>query len=250
MLGITMLYADAVIGQTYMSMAHDGLQQRLYFAMNAPDRPSEDLGKDIDRKPMDVLGFFGVTQGMTVLDLMAGPGYFTELLSAAVGNEGKVYSHNEVMALRMRDGAIQKAIDRRLATNRLPNTLAWDKDITALGLDEQVDMVTLIWNLHDLYIFGGEQHVLLTLASVMQALKPGGILGIVDHVGRADYDNGSLHRIDPRVASDLLLKSGFIIEQSSGILSNPDDNHSLHVFDAQIRGKTDQFIIRAMKPRY
>lgn len=218
--------------------------------MNAPDRLPEDIARDPYRKPTEVLTFLGVRRGMTVVDLMAGTGYFTEMLSAAVGNDGKVYSHNDVMALRMRHGAIQKIMDRRLARNRLPNTLIWSNDITALGLNEEVDMAMLALNLHDLYIFGGEQYVLDALASIMQSLKPGGILGIIDHAGIADYNNNSLHRIDPRVATELLVKAGFIIEEWSSILANFDDQHSLHVFEPAVRGKTDQFIIRAIKPRY
>jgi len=247
---LAMLYTGTLASQPFMSINDDGLQQRLYFAMNAPDRPTEDIGRDMDRKPAEILAFFGVRRGMTVLELMAGSGYFTEMLSAATGNEGKVYAHNDVMALRMRHGAIQKAMDRRLARNRLPNTQLWTRDITALGLNEEVDMATLVLNLHDLYIFGGEQHVLNALASVMQALKPGGTLGIIDHAGIADYNNQYLHRIDPRIASELLIKAGFIIQEWSSLLANFEDNHSLHVFDPQVRGKTDQFIIRAMKPRY
>jgi len=246
---LVLLMVLFVTGQA-VSVSDPELQQRLYFAMNAPDRPVGDISRDSDRKPGEVLDFLGVEAGMIALDLMAGTGYFTEMLSAAVGVKGKVYSHNDVMALRMRNGEIQKAMDRRLLGNRLSNTQLWTNKITELGLNEQVDVATLVLNLHDLYIFGGEKQVSDALASIMLALRPGGILGVVDHTGMSGRNNSQLHRIDPAIAEGLLARAGFMIVDRSYLLSNPADDHSLHVFDPAIRGKTDQFIIKAMKPRF
>lgn len=225
-----------------------GVQQRLYSAMNAPDRVAGDIFHDEGRRPTEILEFLDVREGMTVLDLMAGPGYYTELLSAAVGPAGKVYSHNDIMALRMHYGAVQKAINQRLSNNRLPNTELWTNRINELDMVEMIDVATLMLNLHDLYIFGGEPQVLNALASIMQALKPGGILGVEDHVGNPG-NNNQLHRIDPRIAESLLVRAGFIIVNKSSLLSNPIDDHTLHVFDPAIRGNTDRFVIKAMKPR-
>ncbi len=245
---VCLLLAVTVIIARQPAIADPGLQQRLYSAMHAPDRLQIDSFRDENRKPIEIVEFLGVSQGMTVLDLMAGPGYYTELLSAAVGNTGKVYMHNEIMTLRMRYGAVQKAISQRLSNNRLPNTQLWTNHINELYMVELVDVATLMLNLHDLYIFGGEQKVLTALASIMQALKPGGILGVEDHVGNPG-NNNKLHRIDPLVAEELLLQAGFIIVDKSDLLSNPLDNHTLNVFDPAIRGNTDRFVIKAMKPR-
>lgn len=229
--------------------ADPALQQRLYFAMNAPDRPDQDTARDIYRKPVEVLEFFGVEAGMVVLDLMAGTGYFTEMLSAGVGPQGKVYAHNDLMALRMRNGGLQKAMDARLSGKRLPNTQMWTTKITELGLNREIDLATLILNLHDLNLYGGAQEVAAALASIMNALKPGGILGVIDHAGNPGPASSRLHRIDPGLAEDLLERAGFIIIDRSSLLANPADDRSLHVFDPAIRGRTDQFIIKAMKPR-
>jgi predicted methyltransferase len=246
---LSLTLAAALLGPA-AATADAELPQRVFFAMNAPDRPQGDYFRDGDRRPIEVLTYLELERGMTVLDLMAGTGYYTEILSAAVGPEGRVYSHNDVMALRQRHGAIQRAMDRRLAANRLPNAQIWDKDITDLKLDGTIDAATLVLNLHDLYGFGGEEKVLAALAGVMRALKPGGILGVVDHAGAAGADNGYLHRIDPAVAAELLSKAGFIIVGSSDLLANPLDDHTLHVYDPAIRGRTDRFIIKAMKPNF
>lgn len=246
-LSLTLMVAAALLGPS-TAAADAELPQRVFFAMNAPDRPQGDYFRDSDRRPVEVLSYLELERGMTVLDLMAGTGYYTEMLSAAVGPEGRVYSQNDVMALRRRHGAIQRAMDRRLAANRLPNVQIWEKDITDLDLDETVDAALLVLNLHDLHTFGGEEKVLAALAGVMRALKPGGILGVVDHAGAAGADNAQLHRIDPAVAADLLSKAGYVIVGSSDLLANPLDDHTLHVYDPAIRGRTDRFLIKAMKP--
>jgi predicted methyltransferase len=226
------------------------LQARIYFAMNAIDRPEGDIDRDLDRNPGAVLDFLGIESGMTVLEIMAGAGYYTEMLSAAVGYDGKVYAQNDIMMMRKRYGAIEKRITKRLRGNRLPNVEILTQYITDLEFQESIDAATLILNLHDLYIFGGEEEALNALNSIMQALKPGGILGIVDHVGAPDQENNYLHRIDPVTVEELLFRAGFIVTGRSNILSNPEDNHSLHAFEADIRGKTDRLVIRAIKPNY
>jgi predicted methyltransferase len=226
------------------------LQSRLYFAMNSPDRPEGDAERDYQRKPGEVLEFLGIESGMTVLEVMASPGYYTELLSAAVGYDGKVYMHNDIMALRSRYAALEKTVDKRLANNRLSNVEQWTRYITDLELIETIDAATLILNLHDLYNFGGEESTLNALNSIMQTLKPGGILGIVDHVGAPDQENSILHRIDPVVVEELLYRAGFIIVDRSNILTNTEDNYTLNVFEPDIRGSTDRMLIRAIKPNY
>jgi len=244
----SLLLLAVVLLVATVTRADPALQQRLYSAMNAPDRLQSDIFRDEGRKPTEVLEFLGATEGMTVLDLMAGPGYYTELLSAAVGSTGKVYSQNDVMELRMRYGAIQKLMNQRLSNNRLPNVELWIHPADKLELTDQIDLATLMLNLHDLYIFGGEPQVMATLGSIRQALKPGGILGVEDHVGNPG-DNNKLHRIDPTVAEALLVRAGFVIVEKSLVLNNPVDDHTLHVFDPAIRGMTDRFVIKAMKPR-
>ncbi len=161
-----------------------------------------------------------------------------------------VYAQNDQMAMRIRYGAIEKAISSRLQNNRLPNVQLWTHEITDLDLNESIDAATLILNLHDLFIYGGQELALDALSSIMQALKPGGILGIVDHNGAPDQENRYLHRIDMVIVEELLYLAGFVVTGRSDLLRNPEDTLSLHVIDPEIRGNTDRFVIRAMKPMY
>ena len=82
-------------------------------------------------------------------------------------------------------------------------------------------------------------------------MKPGAILGIVDHVAESGspVETGcTLHRIDPAVIRAEIEAAGFVFEDESGILRNPDDDHMKNVFDPAIRGRTDQVVLRFRNP--
>ena len=97
-------------------------------------RSTEDKARDGGRKPAEVITFLGVEPGMTVIDVIAASGYYTEVLSRAVGPLGKVYAQNPAAVLKFREGANDKALNHRLADNRLPNVIRWDREATALGI--------------------------------------------------------------------------------------------------------------------
>jgi predicted methyltransferase len=229
--------------------ASSGLGARLEKAMADPRRSAADRALDATRKPVAVLEFFDIRPGMTVLDVNAADGYYTELLSAAVGPRGKVYAQNDAAALARDHGAVEHALASRLANYRLPNVLRLDEDLGELKLSESVDAALLVLTLHDLYNLRGEDATVELLRDIRDALRPGAVLGVVDHVGEASrsLDAGSLHRIEKNVAERLLTAAGFTIEAESDVLANPDDKHDRSVFDPSIRRRTDRFVIRARK---
>ena len=86
------------------------------------------------------------------------------------------------------------------------------------------------------------------LNEMKRVLKSGGILVVIDHAGNAGNDNGPMHRAELQKVLDGATAAGFIIDGTSDLLSNPADDRSLTVFDASIRGVTDQFIVKLRKP--
>lgn len=244
---IVMICIAAGVGISNIVQAA-GLADRVVYQINAEDRRADDKGRDDSRRPNQVLAFLAVEEGMIALDFLAGGGYYTELLSAAVGASGKVYSHNVQRALEMRDGRNQKVLDERLGGSRLPNVQMWVREVDRLGLDETVDLALTALNLHDIWIRGGENQAVLSLRAIYGSLKPGGTLGVIDHVGVNEELDKQLHRIRPDLAEKMLLEAGFEIEAVSGILANPNDDHTLHVFDEKLGRKTDRFLIKAVKP--
>lgn len=93
----------------------------------------------------------------------------------------------------------------------------------------------------------GRDQAIQFLKAIGQALKPGGVLGITDHVGIDRQNNANLHRLNPEIARELLTESGFEIAGSSELFANPDDSHLLMVYDERIYRQTDRFFFRAVK---
>ncbi len=226
------------------------MQQRIERQQQAPDRHKWDFRRDAPRKPFETFKFLGLKPGMAVMDVGAAAGYTTEMLAAAVGPEGKVYSQNRARVLyKYADGYYQRTMDERLANNRLPNVVLHVKEYDDLGLDEELDLAFWGNNFHDYYYHEeGETTALEVLLSIKKTLKPGGVLGITDHVGAADQDNRALHRIEPDIIRATLEQAGFVIEAESDLFANPDDDYTLDVYNEEVYLKTDRALIRARKP--
>lgn len=228
---------------------NDAMAIRIAAQQKAPDRHEFDFRRDAARRPYEVFRFLGLKEGMVALDVGAYAGYTTEMLSAAVGADGKVYSHNTEEVLRTyAEGYYDRTMAERLANDRLPNVVLHLREYDNLDLENEVDVAFLGNLLHDFYYRDGEENALAFLASIHKALKPGGVLGVMDHVGIESENNKPLHRMTPQLARDLLTRSGFEIEAESDMFANPDDDHRLMVYNDEIYLKTDRFLFRARKP--
>jgi predicted methyltransferase len=222
-------------------------------ALAHPGRPAADLEDDARRQPDKVLEFFGIAAGDTVLDLFSGGGYYTEMLSHVVGTDGHVTSHTNSVVLSFSGDEF----NARLADNRLANVDVLMAENNELELEAgRYDAVNMTLNYHDLYWvstdYGWEKiDVDQFLAELYQSLKPGGILGIVDHSAEAGAPRevgGTLHRVDPGVVLEDLENAGFVLDGESDLLRSSEDDYSINVFDEAVRGKTDRFALRFRKP--
>jgi predicted methyltransferase len=216
----------------------------LAAALDNPDRAQADKDRDTARKPAEVIAFSGIEPGMKVLDVMASAGYYTEVLSVAVGEDGTVYAQNPIRMLQFRDGATDKALSARLADDRLPNVVRMDGSLNEIDLaDGSLDAAFTALNFHDTYYMAGEEAAAVLLQTIRGKLKPNGILVLIDHVGSPDQDNAKLHRIPKQIAVDLATAAGFAIEADGDVLSHPEDDKTQMVFGRDIRGKTDRFLL-------
>jgi predicted methyltransferase len=224
------------------------LRTRIAEWTSGNDRGPFDARKDQGRRPAQVLSFFGVREGMTVLDMGTGSGYGAEMLSVAVGANGLVYAQNSFLILRLVGGEHHEGMIARLENDRLPNVRYMLVEPMDMPFAQNIDFAQWSLNIHDEYYGNGEQATIGVLRGIFRALRSGGLLGISDHVGVEGFDNGKLHRIEPSLVLSLLEKAGFIIVSSSDLLKNSDDDHSLIIYDDRVRYRTDQFLIKARKP--
>jgi predicted methyltransferase len=226
------------------AQAQDEQTARLRAALASPERSAENKARDAARKPVEVIQFLGIEDGMTALDVWAVGGWYTEVLSAAVGPSGKVYSQNPAF-FTSREGFI----DAESARNeRLGNVAPIHGDVQTGGINGQVDVAITNDNLHDMYNRGGAEAAMPLIKGVYDALKPGGVFGVIDHVGIAGQDNAQLHRMDLDAARAMLVEAGFTIEAESDLLRNPADDHTRGPNDASLGGNSDRFLIKARKP--
>ena len=217
--------------------------------MLAENRSEEDRARDAGRKPAEVIAASGIEPGMNVLEVIAGGGWYTEVLSIAVGPDGHVTAHNTAGALQFRDGANEKAISARLADGRLPNVTRLNKDTNEINAEDgQFDAAFTALNLHDIYNRGGEEGAVAALTAIYTAIKPGGFFVIIDHDGLAENDNAELHRIPNGDAVRVAEAAGFTLETDSGVLHHPSDDMSMHMRDDSVRGMTNRFVLVFRKP--
>jgi len=215
-------------------------------AVAAKDRPAEAVAMDASRRPTEVLGFLELERGDRALDLLTGTGYYAEIMGQAVGPEGSVIAAQPSLYF---PDEMKKAWET--LPGRVPNVTLSLYEGPKLDLEpDSLDFVMIHLNYHDFYGFGPAAPTVP--AELYEAVKPGGVVGVVDHVGAAGADpkeaGSKLHRIDPALVRSDFEKAGFRFDGESEALRNPADDHSLTVFDPKVQGQTDRFVYRFRKP--
>lgn len=221
-------------------------------AVADPARPDKDRADDAARKPAAVLAFAGIAPGMTVLEMEAGSGYYTQMLSTLAGPSGHVIMQNPAAF----DAFLGERVAARLAGGRLGNVRLSKTSFDALDApDASVDVVTWFLGPHELFYTPKDGASLgdpkASFAQIFRVLKPGGALVVLDHAaaaGAPSSTGGKTHRIDPAIVKALARNAGLELVASSAVLANPDDDHNLLVFDPRVRRKTDRFLLKFKKP--
>jgi predicted methyltransferase len=205
-------------------------------------------------KLSELTRFARVEAASIVIDVYPGDGDWTRLFSDVVGPEGRVFSFvpAEIADLK------PDQIGRMQALAKEPgreNVKAVSANLVAMP--EATQPADVLW----LHLFYHDLHTALmqkkgaTAAdfnrAVYERLKPGGFYVIVDHAAAAGAGAGdaqSLHRIDPASVRKEVEAAGFVLDAESTLLANKEDSHSIKVFDPSIKGETDRFAYRFVKP--
>jgi len=242
---VGLLSACSLTTSSYNQSSNEDLFAK---ALQSPSRSAVDKAKDEGRKPQQVMQFFGIEKGMTVLEIVSTGGYYTEVISKRVGTKGRVIAHNNKFILEIFDGRFAKEFAQHTADNRLPNVEHYIKEFGQFDILEQVDVATIVLNYHDLYSNLAKEKRMKLLSQIKMALKPGGIIGIIDMESDSGAHQPKLHRIYHQRVLDELAEAGFMFEAKADFLKNNDDDHSKVVFDPAIRGKADRFVLKFKKP--
>lgn len=226
-------------------------KEALRRALSGPDRDVTDFVRDEVRKPIEVLEFLGIESGMTVLDLYAAGGYYTFILSKALGEDGTVYAQNTPRGLRFeedrQDITQGEALNNKISRGKLHNVTQIIRRLDNIGLEENsLDAVIVAQTLHDYYNPNPERASKM-LSQLKSLLKPGAVIGITDHIGLAGRNNRDMHRMEVQQAIDVAQRAGFIVT-SSEILRSASDDHSRSIFDPILNRNTDRFLLRLQKP--
>jgi predicted methyltransferase len=199
-------------------------------------RPDTDKAVDALRKPAETVDFAGVKPGDKVAELAPGAGYYTRILAKVVGPAGKVYTYA---------GRPTVPANPPVAANVTP-VAGTNADF---AVPEPVDVVWTSRNYHDF------QNAMPDMSAynkkVFAALKPGGTYFILDHAAAADAPEDvhrTLHRSKEAEVRSQVEAAGFRFVASSDILRNPADNRTERVQEQDVRGKTDQYLLKFQKP--
>lgn len=216
-------------------------------------RPIEQVKQDAARRPDLVVAFAGVKPGDRIADFMPGNAYFTRIFSDLVGPAGRVYAFvpdEQVANCPASEIAGTRAIAREPG---YANVMVLTDSVANFRVPEKLDVLWTAQNYHDLHdAFMGPADIVALDRAFFNALKPGGVFLVIDHVaesGSGLRDTETLHRIDPAQLRKEIEAAGFVLEATSEALRNSDDSHALRVFDPRIRGRTDQLVFRFRKPR-
>ena len=216
-------------------------------ALTHHGRPAADLKRDALDHPAEVLSLLELKPGMTVADVLAGDGYYSEILSYLVGPTGHVLMINNSAFDKWGEGW-----DTRVAGNRLPNVQHETVDLNAMALaPHSLDAVLLIKVYHDLYwVDSRGEWPKIDAGSVLDqlalALKPRGVLLLVDHSARKGHGNSdatTLHRIEEDFAIKDFKSHGFKVAAKSDVLRMPLDQRDEISFKGPMLGKTDRFVL-------
>ena len=216
-------------------------------AIAGPPRPADQVAQDALRKPSQTLAFAGIKPGQQVADFLPGGGYFTRLISDVVGPSGHV-----TMLETTRWGAENIASDQKVIDEGRKNV---SLDTAAFGQFKLARPVDVFWtsrNYHDLLIAKyGDVDMAAFNRHVFASLKPGGLYVVLDHSapdGTGSNLTATTHRIDEALVKSQVQAAGFKFEAESSLLRNPADDRRLSIFDKNIQGRTDQFLLKFRKP--
>ena len=239
--------ACLALGATAATANAGDIDDKVQAALASDIRTEAETARDANRKPLETLKFFGLTDTMHVLELVPGGGWYTKVLAPVLAENGRLavsVGTQSATAIIEAQGWDVEVIE---TGNFSPVEGSRLYQITDLDFGEGVfDMVLTFRNLHNFNEVGRNA----INAAALRALKPGGRYGVVDHTRRhmqADnYENW--RRMDPVLAIKEIEAAGFEFVDYSDLHYRADDELVYEVGRRTVTGNTDRFTLLFQKP--
>jgi len=229
---------------------HGDWKAKLDAALNSPIRTEAERARDANRLPMQTLEFMHFRDDLRVLELFPGTGWYTKLLAPVLAERGKLYL---AMGTNRISGIIAQTPELATAEVLDINPLMTSTD--RMGVFdlapfsfwlENLDLVLTFRNAHNLTPAG---RAALNEA-VFEALRPGGLYGVVDHTRRHMEPDGPENgrRVDPVRFIHEALQAGFEFVAWTDLHYRADDELRYEVGRPSVKGHTDRFTFLFRKP--
>lgn len=228
--------------------------------MQQPARLASDLQRDARSLPQKIIPLLNLTTGDRVIDIFGSGGYYSDLLARLVAEEGAAVLHNNQGFEQWGSNILQD----RYANGMPDNVVVHTRSGINLDLEPaSLDGALIVMALHDLYVipkrYNGEAYVAVGppanvgyfYEQLLAGLKPGGRFVVVDHAGEpgmAHEQTTDLHRIEEDYLRADIEAHGFKYVGSETVLRNPNDDRARIVFDEDLQGRTDRFVLVFEKP--
>lgn len=244
------LLAASILTATTVSAESLSFSDKIKQAMQSAQRSDKDKERDRNRLPVHTLEFFGIKDDMKVLELIPGSGWYSRLLASALRDNGQLYlgiGTRRVKEQKTTDPVYDKIKLLSENTEFKYNEEIQRYDLTAVDFQlNNIDAVLTFRNYHN---FSHDSRMKLNQA-IFDALKPGGIYGVVDHTRRhmQENDDENRRRFDPVLAIKEIQQSGFEFVDYSTVHYRLDDELRYEVGRKTVTGNTDRFTFLFKKP--
>ena len=226
------------------------VEDKLKTALKAEVRTDKDKERDRNRRPVSTLKFMGLKDDMKVVELIPGGGWYTKLLAPTLKEKGKFYlaygtSRVEKSLIQAnKDFAQVAVVAEESKLFRKDGAKFYSLENADLGLNN-IDMVLTFRNYHN-FDFEGRKAM---NDAAWNALKVGGIYGVVDHTRRhmQANDGENRRRIDPVLAIKEIQDAGFMLVDYSDLHYRLDDELRYEVGRKSVTGNTDRFTFKFIK---
>ncbi len=246
-----LLLAQQAVAQPAPVLSSEATQALISESLINGRRPDAEKARDMERQPLAVLSFFRLEKDMRVIEILPFGGWFTKIIGPVVRDAGMLYTVQPDL------GQYSDELEPTLALPGMDKVAKLDWNAPDAGGQspwvgsgtwdvEPVDLVVTFRNYHN---FGYEDRMEIN-KSTFDALKSGGLYGIVDHTRRHNEpdsrENG--RRVDPVLVIKEVQDSGFVFVDYGSMIAVPGDELIYEVGNPEVSGKTDRFALLFRKP--